>query len=614
MASLEGSLCSCYVWPTMRACVHWHSAPKGERASERANRIMFEDLLPMAVPYVERCLPNVYLPSTTCLVTFAPALHQHIFTITRVSPRRLAIFKTPRAMALIVQTSEMSLSDEMLYGGDGFSAKEVFQGENQVSTGYTYDDLILLPGHIDFKVDEISLKTKLTRNIELSLPFVSSPMDTVTESSMAINMALLGAIGIIHYNQTIEEQASEVRKVKRYKNGFITEPLILSPSHTLADVDKVQSTYGFCGIPVTEDGTIGSRLVGIVSNRDIDFLQDRTRRLSEVMTTDLVVAQEPCTLAEANLILRESKKGKLPIVNDKFELVALISRNDLKKNRDFPNASKDENKQLLVGAAIGTRPNDRDRLAALVAEGLDVVVIDSSQGDSIYQLELIKWIKKTYPRLDVVAGNVVTSTQVRHLIEAGADAIRVGMGVGSICTTQEVCACGRAQASAVYHTSRMAAAYGVPIWADGGISSSGHIVKALALGASMTMFGSLLAGTEEAPGQYFFQDGVRLKKYRGMGSIEAMSKGSSKRYFGEGQRVKVAQGVSGAVVDKGSVRKFVPYLAQGLKHGLQDIGARSVSNLHTMRENGGMRLELRTSAAQREGGVHNLHSYEQRLM
>lgn len=509
--------------------------------------------------------------------------------------------------------SEIDMSDDLLYGGDGFSAKEVFQSQNK-ATGYTYDDLIMLPGHISFGVDAVHLTSKLTRNIRISVPFVSSPMDTVTESQMAINMALQGAIGIIHYNQTVEEQASEVRKVKRYKNGFITDPLVLSPSHTLSDVDDIQRKFGFCGIPVTEDGTLGSRLVGIVSNRDIDFLQDRTRSLAEVMTTDLVVAQEPCTLAEANLILRESKKGKLPIVNDKFELVSLISRNDLKKNRDFPNASKDENKQLLVGAAVGTRPGDRERLKALVAEGLDVCVIDSSQGDSVYQLEMIRWMKQEFPKLDVVAGNVVTSTQVRHLIEAGADAIRVGMGVGSICTTQEVCACGRAQASAVYHTSRMAAAYGIPVWADGGISSSGHIAKALALGASMTMFGSLLAGTEEAPGQYFFQDGVRLKKYRGMGSIEAMSKGSSKRYFGEGQRVKVAQGVSGAVVDKGSVRRFLPYLAQGLKHGMQDIGAKSVNDLHTMRESGSLRFELRTSAAQREGGVHNLHSYERRLM
>jgi IMP dehydrogenase len=489
---------------------------------------------------------------------------------------------------------------------DGYTADQLFAG----SSGYTYDDLIILPGHIHFSVDDVQLKTQLTRRISLNTPLASSPMDTVTEANMAIAMALQGGIGFIHYNNTVEEQCAEISKVKRFKNGFISDPRVLTSNHTVQDVLDIKRKYGFSGVPITESGRMGSRLLGMVTNRDIDFVTDLTTPVAHIMTQALITGPEGCTLEEANQILRDSKKGKLPIVNHAGELVALISRNDLKKNRDYPLASKDANKQLLVGAAIGTRADDRDRLTALMTAGVNVVILDSSQGDSIYQAEMIRWIKATYPQLDVIAGNIVTSRQAAHLIAAGADGLRVGMGVGSICTTQEVMACGRPQATAIYKVAMYARQHGVPIMADGGISSIGHIIKAIALGSSMVMMGSMLAGTEESPGEYFYQDGIRLKKYRGMGSIEAMAKGSAKRYFSENERIRVAQGVSGAVVDKGSIQRYVPYLAQGIRHGLQDIGEPGITQLHAALYENRLYFERRTAAAQAEGGVHHLHTYE----
>ncbi|XP_009618296.1 inosine-5'-monophosphate dehydrogenase 2 [Nicotiana tomentosiformis] len=494
---------------------------------------------------------------------------------------------------------------------DGFPAERLF---NQ-GYSYTYDDVIFLPGYIDFPVDDVNLSTKLSRNIPLSIPCVASPMDTVTETSMAVSMAALGGIGIVHYNNTISQQASIIRAAKSHKIPFSADLIFASPS------DSIHSADEFANSPcifVTESGNKQSKLLGHVSKFDWENLSNKEARISTYMNASPVTLPSSYNFNDVAGYMASKKLDFVALVNEEEEngeAVNLVTSADMERIKGLPKLglpSLGEDGKFLVGAAVGTRDSDKERLEHLVKEGINAVVIDSSQGNSLYQINMIKHVKHTYPHLDVIGGNVVTNYQAENLIKQGVDGLRVGMGSGSICTTQEVCAVGRGQATAVYKVSSIAEQHGIPVIADGGISNSGHIVKALSLGASTVMMGSFLAGSNEAPGTYEYKNGLRVKKYRGMGSLEAMTKGSDARYLGDTAKLKIAQGVVGSVADKGSILKFIPYTMQAVKQGFQDLGASSLQSAHHLLKSGKLRLEVRTGAAQVEGGVHGLVGYEKR--
>ncbi|GMH02877.1 hypothetical protein Nepgr_004716 [Nepenthes gracilis] len=492
---------------------------------------------------------------------------------------------------------------------DGFPAEKLF---NQ-GYSYTYDDVIFLPHYIDFPADSVNLSTKLTRNISLSLPCVSSPMDTVTESSMAIAMASIGAISILHSNNSPSDQLALLRSAKSRRIPFISDFEVKSPSDSIDS----ESDFGSSRIIlVTESGNRRSRVLGYVLKSDWANLKNKDCRVCDFMSKLDFSVPSSHNLDQIVGFLSGKGYELVPTVSESDgEVIDLVTIEDVERIRGFPKMglpSVGPKGEFIVGASIGTRESDKERLEYLVKGGADVVVLDSSQGNSIYQLDMIKYIKRRYPELDVVGGNVVTMNQAQNLIRAGVDGLRVGMGSGSICTTQEVCAVGRGQATAVYKVASIASESGVPVIADGGISNSGHIVKALVLGASTVMMGSFLAGSTEAPGVYEYRDGRQVKKYRGMGSLEAMTKGSDARYLGDTAKLKIAQGVEGVVADKGSVLKFLPYTMQAVKQGFQDLGASSLQSAHDLLRSGTLRLEVRSGAAQVEGGVHGLLSYEKK--
>lgn len=448
-----------------------------------------------------------------------------------------------------------------------------------VMEGLTFDDVLLLPRYSEITPDMVSLKATLTKHITLNIPLLSAAMDTVTESSMAIALAREGGIGIIHKNMTIEQQAKEVDKVKRSENGIITDPITVNEDKTLADVLKIMSEYHISGIPVTDKDR---KLIGIITNRDLKFETDMSKTISEVMTKDnLVVGKVGTTIDEAKSILAKAKKEKLPIVDDEYHLKGLITIKDIDKIQQYPNSAKDKYGRLLCGAGIGITKDYLIRAQALIDAGVDVLVLDSAHGDSKNVVLALHELKSKFPEVDVIAGNVATYQGAKDLMEAGADAVKVGMGPGSICTTRVISGMGVPQVTAIMEAKRASDEYHCPIIADGGIKYSGDITKALAAGADTVMMGAIFGGCDEAPGETELFHGRKYKVYRGMGSLAAMEQahGSADRYFQSGHRKLVPEGVEGRVPYRGSASDVIFELLGGIRSGMGYLGVPSIKEL-----------------------------------
>jgi inosine-5'-monophosphate dehydrogenase len=468
-----------------------------------------------------------------------------------------------------------------------------------IGEGITFDDVLLVPQYSEVTPNMVDLSTNLTKTIKLNIPMMSAGMDTVTEHRMAIAMARQGGIGIIHKNMTIEQQAEEVDKVKRSENGVITDPFYLSPEHTIKDANDLMAKFRISGVPIV----VGKKLVGIITNRDLKFETDETKLIKDSMTSEgLITAKAGVTLEEAKAILAKSRKEKLPIVDDDFNLVGLITIKDIEKQIKYPLSAKDAQGRLLCGAAVGITANVMDRVKALVDAKVDVIVIDSAHGHSANIFKTLKMIKAEYPDLQVIAGNVATGEATRDLIEAGADAVKVGIGPGSICTTRVVAGIGVPQVTAIMDCYAVAKEYGVPIIADGGIKFSGDIVKAIAAGGSVCMMGSMFAGCDEAPGEFELFQGRKYKVYRGMGSIAAMENGSKDRYFQSNAKKLVPEGVEGRVAYKGSIEDTVFQLMGGLRSGMGYCGAKDVE---TLKETG--KFVKISAASLKESHPHDIH-------